>query len=163
MTVSLIGVFGCFRSYIIFASEDLIPLRINIHEHPNQPVDFSPGRQWGAQLSERDLRDIEYRNQLPLEEVLDPYLEKFGATFGGILFALTLVAILVTNALHVGHGVYVITVPAAFLMLCRDLIYDWWTRDEKQQNGEPKATQGRDPEFGPGRIQNDRAAAQCQN
>jgi len=154
----------CFRRYIIFANEDLIPLRISIHEHPGdrqeQPTGPNPEHQWAGELSERDLRDLEFRNQLPLEEVLDPYLEKFGAIFGGILFALTLVAILVTNALHVGHGVYIITVPAAFLMLCRDLIYDWWTRDQKQQNGEPQATQGRDPDIEPGHIQHGRATTQ---
>jgi hypothetical protein len=149
----------CFRSYIIFSSEDLIPLKISIHEHPGQEqqVGTDPGHQWVDQVSERDLRDLEYRNQLPLEEVLDPYLEKFGAIFGGIVFALTLVAILVTNALHVGHGVFIITVPAAFLMLCRDLLYDWWTRDSK---GEPQATQGRNPDIENGHTQHDRPTTQ---
>jgi hypothetical protein len=91
------------------------------------------------------------RNQLPLEEVLDPYLEKFGAIFGGVLFALTLVAILVTNALHVGYGVFIITVPAAFMMLCRDLIYDWWTRT-KATGMEIPSDAGRDSDIEPGRV-----------
>lgn len=157
-------------SYIIFASEDLIPLRISIHEHPghehpgNEDSSQSHGQpvvsnQWG-QLSERDLRDLELRNQLPLEEVLNPYLEKSGAIFGGVVFALTLVAILVTNALHVGYGVFIITVPAAFLMLCRDLIYDWWTRDRKQQKGDVPTTPGRDSDIEPGHVQHDRAGTQ---
>ena len=73
---------------------------------------------------------------------------------------MTFVAVIVTKALHVGHGLYIITVPAAFLMLCRDLFYDWWTRDAKQQNGEPQAMQGRDPNLELGRIQHDSATAQ---
>lgn len=76
------------------------------------------------------------------------------------MFALTLVAILVTNALHVGYGVYIITVPAAFLMLCRDLIYDWWIRDSKPQDGEPQATQGRNSDIERGHIQHEHPTAQ---
>ena len=114
-------------------------------------MDTNP--QWTEPLSERDQADLDYRNQLPLEEVLDPYLENFGAIFGSIVFAITLVAILVTNALHIGHGVFIITVPAAFLIFCRDLIYDWWTRSLEQQNREPQATGGREPDLEPGRIQ----------
>ena len=46
-------------------------------------------------------------------------------------------------------------------MLCRDLIYDWWSRDSKeQQNGGPQATQGQDPDMEPGRIQHDSTTAQ---
>ena len=147
-------------SYIIFASEDLIPLRIGIHAHPgqDQPADISLEQQWARELTGRDLHDLQLRNQLPLEEVLDPYLEKSGAIFGGIVFALTLVAILVTNAFHVGHGVFVITVPAAFLMFCRDLIYDWWMY--KHRDKASQATSGRDSDIEPGRVQNDRVAAQ---
>ena len=160
VSVPLISV----SSYIIFASEDLIPLRISIHEHPGhensgdeQPV---VPNQWAGELSERDRRDLELRNQLPLEEVLDPYLEKFGAMFGGVVFALTLVAILVTNALHVGYGVFIITVPAAFMMLCRDLIYDLWNRKRKQKNEDTQTTPGRDSDVEPGNVQHDRAATQ---
>ena len=156
-------------SYIIFASEDLIPLRISIHEYPGQqnsvhenlgheqPAVVNP---WTGDLSERDRQDLELRNQLPLEEVLDPYLEKFGAIFGGLVFALTLVAILVTNALHVGYGVFIITVPAAFMMLCRDLIYDWWTRERKQKNGDTPTTPRRDSDIEPGHVEHDRVATQ---
>jgi len=147
------------RSYIIFASEDLIPLRISIHEHPGQEQPVEPVPEL-RELSERDQRDLEFRNQLPLEEVLDPYLEKFGAIFGGIVFALTLVAILVTNALHVGYGVFIITVPAAFIMLCRDLIYDWWAPERKQRNGDPETTPSPDSEIEPGHIQQDRSDTQ---
>ena len=43
-------------------------------------------------------------------------------------------------------------------MFCRDLIYDWWTRDSKQQNGEPQASQGREADLEPGRINHDATA-----
>ena len=43
-------------------------------------------------------------------------------------------------------------------MFCRDLIYDWWTRDSKQQNGEAPATEGREPDLEPGRIKHDATA-----
>jgi hypothetical protein len=153
------------RSYIIFASEDLIPLRISIHERPSQgyadqesPVGPTPGHQWAAKLSDRDRRDLELRNQLPLEEIFDPFLEKSGAIFGAVLFALTPVAILVTNAAHVGYGVSIITVPAAFMMLCRDLIYDWRNRERKPVNGDTKGRDS-DVEQGHGRA----TAAQLPN
>jgi hypothetical protein len=141
------------RSYIIFASEDLIPLRISIHEragqeHADQEPPVDPR---AAKLSDRDRRDLELRNQLPLEEVLNPFLEKSGAIFGAILFALTLVAILVTNAAHVGYGVFIITVPAAFVMLCRDLLYDWWNRERKPVDGDTKGRDS-DVEQGHGRT-----------
>jgi len=123
-------------------------------------VATTTSHQWVDEVTERDLRDLEYRNQLPLEEVLDPYLEKFGAIFGGVVFALTLVAILVTNALHVGHGVFIITVPAAFLMLCRDLIYDWWNRGSNGRNGEPQTKQGQLPDIEPGNTQHDHPTTQ---
>jgi hypothetical protein len=62
---------------------------------------------------------------LSTEDPLKPHLETSGAIFGTVLIAFTLVVLLVTNALGVLPGVYTVTVPAAFIMFCRDCLYDW--------------------------------------
>ena len=60
---------------------------------------------------ELDKEAIEAREReaLPLEDLIDPFLDKSGAIFGGVIITITLATILATNAAHAGAQVYQIT------------------------------------------------------
>ncbi|EIN06426.1 hypothetical protein PUNSTDRAFT_105417 [Punctularia strigosozonata HHB-11173 SS5] len=132
-----------FLLYILFPSPDLIPVKIEMHELPEKPqtaprnrigrtasTNKAKGPKIGKTRVEQELYDLEWQNEYPLEELVDPFLEVKGAIFGGVLFAITLIVLLATNAADVDPGVYAITVPAAFVMLCRDIGYDWHHRKD---------------------------------
>lgn len=62
-----------------------------------------------------------------LEELLNPHLDRAAAIFCLVVFVITLVVLLATNAAGIQVQVYAITVPAAFVVLCRDMADDWLT------------------------------------
>jgi Na+/H+ antiporter NhaD/arsenite permease-like protein len=71
-----------------------------------------------------------------LEEILHPFLDGRSATFGAVIMAATLIAILVLNAVSQGtgeHPVFWVTLPAAFIMFCWDLMFGWCNRHETRK------------------------------
>lgn len=77
--------------------------------------------------------EAEERLALPLKDIINPFLDKPGALFGGMLITVTLVTILATNAAGLEVKVAEITTPAAFVMLCRDVVYDWRHRNDQDR------------------------------
>lgn len=70
---------------------------------------------------------------MSLEEIMNPFLDKGGAGFGGIIMATTLAIILILNAVtdtSKEHPVYWVTLPAAFVMFCWDVTMGWRHRKE---------------------------------
>ncbi|KAG5938557.1 hypothetical protein E4U59_003693 [Claviceps monticola] len=132
-----------FLLYIVFANESLIPSSIKMHELPpelraKKPVNPNIPHARG-QLEEEENLGAEGDEQgqlLSLEEIMNPFLDKGGAAFGGIIMAATLITVLVINAVSTGtdpHPVFWVTLPAAFVMFCWDLGFGWYHREETRQ------------------------------
>ena len=128
-----------FLLYLIFPSEgvprydssvflysswaiDLIPLKIEIRElDQEQPdveaaagvTDSQVANESALEIEEPELDkeaiEAREREALPLEDLIDPFLDKSGAIFGGVIITITLATILATNAAHAGAQVYQIT------------------------------------------------------
>lgn len=128
-----------FLLYIVFADEALIPSAIKMHELPEEarekkPVNPNIPHARGTDSEEENsLANGDQTKLLSLEEIMNPFLDKGGATAGAVIMAATLICILLINALSdlLGHQpVYYVTLPAAFLMLCWDLAFGWLHREE---------------------------------
>jgi Na+/H+ antiporter NhaD/arsenite permease-like protein len=132
-----------FLLYIVFPHEDLIPRSIQMHELPDelkpenkQAVNPNiPHARGAAAEEEKELADSEASNEngqlLSLEEILNPFLDKKGAAFGGVLMAVTLITLLAINAAssEIGeHPVFWITLPAAVVQFCWDVALGWRDR-----------------------------------
>ena len=118
-----------FLLYIVFAHEDLIPYRINLHELPEgeenrAPIPPSiPYKDYeGALFDGNDERDGAFR----LSQVLNPALDKASATVGVSIMFTTLIVLMALTAANL-HDVPVFwaTLPAAFVMLCWDVMFGW--------------------------------------
>ncbi|KAI0436471.1 hypothetical protein F4803DRAFT_542092 [Xylaria telfairii] len=132
-----------FLLYIVFANESLIPSSIKMHEldeeaRARKPV--NPNIPYGrgtAGEEERELANNEAGQQLSLEEIMNPFLDKAGAAFGGVIMAATLITILVLNEVQSSHDqetrVFYVTLPAATVMLIFDLVWGWMHRHETRQ------------------------------
>jgi hypothetical protein len=67
---------------------------------------------------------------------MNPFLDKGGAAFGGIVMAATLATVLGINAATTDeeeHFVFYVTLPAAFLMFCWDMAFGWIHRHETRE------------------------------
>ncbi|TPX16601.1 uncharacterized protein E0L32_012410 [Thyridium curvatum] len=128
-----------FLLYIVFANESLIPMSIKMHEldpaaSSRKPVNPNiPNARGLAEEEEDDPANTEQGKLLSLEEIMNPFLDKGGAAFGGIIMAATLITVLALNAASQGtgeHQVYWVTLPAAFVMFCWDMTFGWLHRKE---------------------------------
>ncbi|KAI0808536.1 putative arsenite transmembrane transporter protein [Xylaria sp. FL0064] len=132
-----------FLLYIVFANESLIPSSIEMHEldeeaRARKPV--NPNIPYGrgtAGEEEKQLASNEAGQQLSLEEIMNPFLDKAGAAFGGVIMAATLVTIIVLNEVQSSHNqethVFYVTLPAAAVMLAFDLGWGWIHREETRK------------------------------
>jgi Na+/H+ antiporter NhaD/arsenite permease-like protein len=128
-----------FLLYIVFPGEELIPRSIKLHELPpdvknKAPVNPNiPNARGAAEEGETDDPQV---NMLSLEEIMNPFLDKKGALFGGVIMAATLITILAVNASRESgqeFHVFWVTLPAAFIMLCWDLAFGWLNKDETRE------------------------------
>ncbi|KAI1757950.1 hypothetical protein F4782DRAFT_536651 [Xylaria castorea] len=132
-----------FLLYIVFANESLIPSSIKMHEldeeaRARKPVNPNiPYSRGTAGEEERELADNDAGQQLSLEEIMNPFLDKAGAAFGGVIMAATLITILVLNEVQSSHDketrVFYVTLPAATVMLTFDLVWGWIHRKETRK------------------------------
>ena len=129
-----------FLLYVVFHSEALIPTSITLHELPEeskqkQPV--NPNIPYSRGIVEDDENEESEKSKLlSLEEVMNPYLDKWGASIGAGVMAVTLITILAINAsIQNGESIpaFYMTLPAAVVMFCRDLISGWRNRDETRK------------------------------
>ncbi|KAJ5790466.1 uncharacterized protein N7518_007477 [Penicillium psychrosexuale] len=126
-----------FLLYIIFADESLIPLSITMHElsedqKKKPPVNPNIPHARGT-AEEKEEADDKEGKQLSLEEIMNPFLDKKGASFGGLIMATTLITLLAINASGKEHPVFWVTLPAAFVMFCWDLVFGWLHRQETRE------------------------------
>ncbi|KAJ5373432.1 hypothetical protein N7517_005438 [Penicillium concentricum] len=126
-----------FLLYIIFADETLIPLSITMHElsedqKKKAPVNPNIPNARGTAEEKEDADDNEGK-QLSLEEIMNPFLDKKGASFGGIIMAATLITVLAINASGKEKPVFWVTLPAAFVMFCWDIVFGWLHRHDTRE------------------------------
>jgi Na+/H+ antiporter NhaD/arsenite permease-like protein len=131
-----------FLLYIVFADEDLIPISIKMHDLPEEmrakkPVNPNiPHARGYVAEEENDLANDEQGKLLSLEEIMNPFLDKKGATFGALIMGATLITVLVLNAASTAtgeHPVFYVTLPAAFITFCWDVTFGWLNREETRQ------------------------------
>ncbi len=80
-----------FLLYIIFADESLIPVKIDMHQLPDDarnrtPVNPNIPNARGIATAEEN--NTEEGQRLSLEEIMNPFVDKWGAGFGGQLWRL---------------------------------------------------------------------------
>ncbi|RYP76074.1 hypothetical protein DL770_007292 [Monosporascus sp. CRB-9-2] len=131
-----------FLLYFIFADETLIPLEIRMHElsdaqkakpavNPNIP--HARGE---LEEQENGPGASDQAKSLPLEEIMNPFLDKGGAAFGAVVMAATLITVLALNAASQdGHErpIFWVTLPAAFVMFLWDVVFGWLHRHETRE------------------------------
>ena len=127
-----------FLLYYVFRDENLIPRSIKLHELPedrlqktpvNPNIPFARGEVGDGATT----ADDEERKLLWLEEILNPYLDKYSAGVGTLVMAATLITILALNASSANghkHPVFWVTLPAAVVMFCWDLVWGWIHRHD---------------------------------
>ncbi|TAQ89591.1 hypothetical protein B7494_g2064 [Chlorociboria aeruginascens] len=128
-----------FLLYIVFADESLIPISIKMHElseeaKAKKPVNPNiPHARGTAAEEENNLANGQQGELLSLEEIMNPFLDKGGATFGAVIMTTTLVTLLALNASSQSQGehpVFWVTLPGAFVMFCWDVAFGWRNRHE---------------------------------
>ncbi|RYP55260.1 hypothetical protein DL768_000015 [Monosporascus sp. mg162] len=131
-----------FLLYFIFADETLIPLEIKMHElsdaqkarpavNPNIP--HARGE---LEEQENGPGASDQAKSLPLEEIMNPFLDKGGAAFGAVIMAATLITVLALNAASQNgqhHPVFWVTLPAAVAMFLWDVVFGWLHRHETRE------------------------------
>jgi len=131
-----------FLLYIVFADESLIPFSIKMHELSEEakvkkPVNPNiPHARGDVEEQESNLASDEQGKLLSLEEIMNPFLDKGGAVFGTVIMAATLVTLLALNAASQSgseHPVFWVTLPAAFVMFCWDVVFGWYRRHETRE------------------------------
>ncbi|KAH8684378.1 putative arsenite efflux transporter ArsB-like protein [Tricladium varicosporioides] len=132
-----------FLLYIVFADESLIPFSIKMHElseeaKARKPVNPNiPHARGNAEENEKELHaNDEQGKLLSLEEIMNPFLDRGGATFGAVVMTATLVTLLALNATAQAkseHPVYWVTLPAAFVMFCWDVSFGWYHRHNTRE------------------------------
>lgn len=131
-----------FLLYIVFADESLIPVSIKMHELPEElknkkPVNPNiPNARANMEDKDEEHKSDETDHLLSLEEIMNPFLDKKGAAFGGVVMGLTLIAVLALNAASTSsgeHPVFWVTVPAAAILIVFDLALGWINRKETRE------------------------------
>jgi Na+/H+ antiporter NhaD/arsenite permease-like protein len=139
-----------FLLYVVFADKKLIPSPIEMHELPkeakkprvNPNIPFARSIPYPRRLikeQENQLANEEQSKLLllnDLNEIIDPFLDKKGAMFGALIMATTLSVLLGLNAASQStgeHPVFWVTLPAAFVMFCWDVVFGWYNRHETRK------------------------------
>lgn len=130
-----------FLLYIVFADPKLIPQSIKMHElseeeRAKQPV--NPNIPFASKdaKADSDTNNAEETQLLSLEEIMNPFLDKRGAAFGGVIMAATLITVLAINAASQStgeHPVFYVTLPAAVVMFCWDIAFGWLHRKSTRE------------------------------
>jgi Na+/H+ antiporter NhaD/arsenite permease-like protein len=130
-----------FLLYVVFRDATLVPKRIEMHQlseeakekkpvNPNIPI---AGSSTATGFDASELPE----KVLPLEEIMNPYIDKVGATVAASILAITLVTLLIVNAVTQGgaHKIHAfwVTAPAAVITFAFDLVWGWMNRHESRR------------------------------
>ncbi|EXJ90944.1 hypothetical protein A1O1_04051 [Capronia coronata CBS 617.96] len=132
-----------FLLYVVFADERLIPLSIVTRELPDELKTQTPRNpnipyaRGNAEEAVMTAASNEKGKLLLLAEIMHPFLDKKGATFGAVIMAVTLITLLALNAVSQSQGehpVFWVTLPAAFVMFCWDVTFGFLNRKQTREN-----------------------------
>ncbi|KAF2634262.1 hypothetical protein P280DRAFT_474767 [Massarina eburnea CBS 473.64] len=122
--------------YGIFRDTSLIPRHIEMHQLSDEAQEKKPVNP-NIPRARCALGDHQSEKELPLEEIMNPYLDKVGATVAASILAVTLVTLLIVNAVTSGKGnpihAFWVTAPAAIVTFCFDLVWGWTKRHESRR------------------------------
>lgn len=128
-----------FLVYVVFRDKTLIPASIEMYElteEQKQRKPINPNIPFASAIN----AGAEDSKLLSLEEIMNPYLDKWSAAFVAGLMAVTLITVLVLNAATAGSGtgghaypVYWCTLPGAFITFCWDVAAGWKRRHETRE------------------------------
>lgn len=130
-----------FLMFYVFNNKNFIPTKIKLRELPDTLKSRArvnpniPNARGMAEVVENQ----EGSKALSLEMILNPFVDKKSAAFGAIVMSLTLISVLVLNAVSIGGShfqVFLVTAPAAGLMLVWDIGYGWLHRHQTRQQAE---------------------------
>lgn len=133
--------------YIVFRDESLVPKRIEMHqlsEEEQERKPINPNVPKAIKKTTRDDVEDQPEKILPLNEIMNPYLDKVGATVAASILAITLITLLVVNAVtQNGHKIHAfwVTTPAAIVTFCFDLVWGWMNRHESRQIASERRTE----------------------
>ena len=124
-----------FLLYVDFATERLIPSNLRVYElleeaKRRKPV--NPNISWARGLP----NDEESQAWDHVNEIMNPFLDKAGASFGSVLLFSTIIILLVLNAVYLssdGHPDYWVTLPAGSITFLWDLAFGWRHRRETRE------------------------------
>jgi Na+/H+ antiporter NhaD/arsenite permease-like protein len=125
-----------FLIFVQFRNKNLVPHEIELHELPEdrkarEPVNPNIPSARAEKAAKEE--DEEEERLISLEEIMNPYLDKKSAIFAGTVMAITLISVLVLNAVSdkfPNHfQVYWVTLPAAVIVFSWDLAYGWIHRE----------------------------------
>lgn len=129
--------------YIIFPAEQLIPSRIKLKELAAErrsrpainPLLINHEEHIADVGDEEQIADVEGQiQQIQLERLMNPFLDKSAATIGVSLMLTCLIILLVLTALGYDDiQVFWVTLPASFVMLCWDTAVGWSHRHETRE------------------------------
>lgn len=127
-----------FLVYVVFRERTLIPEAIEMYELSDEQKDRKPVNPNIPFAN--SAASAEDSKLLSLEEIMNPYLDKWSAAFVAALMAITLITVLVLNAATAGSGtgghaypVYWCTLPGAFVTFCWDVAAGWKRRHETRE------------------------------
>lgn len=124
-----------FLLYVVFRGESLIPSSIDMHELPEEARQRKPVN---PNIPSIEVGDDDESKLVSLEEIMNPYLDKWSAIFVASIMAVALITVLALNAATAGTGgqsypVFWVTLPAAFLAFCFDVSMGWAKRHETRE------------------------------
>lgn len=155
-----------FLLYIVFADDNLIPQSIEMEtlsqeESVKRPV--NPNIPFARDIDDQqeNLTNEDRRKLLPLEEIMNPFLDKGGAAFGAVIMTTTLVTLLALNAASTTsgeHPVFWVTLPAAFVMFCWDIAFGWYHRASTREIAREGRKRAREARAERERVRNEATA-----
>ncbi|KAH7313905.1 arsenite efflux transporter [Stachybotrys elegans] len=127
VVLTALVLFPCLL-FLVFHDERLIPRAIDIHELPDADKNREPVNPNVPFAGAGE-------NRSPVAEILNPYLDRRQAIVSCTIMAATLISVLLINAITASRGghptpVIYVTMPAAALCFCSDLLMGWQRRHE---------------------------------
>lgn len=137
-----------FLLYVVFRSESLVPSSIEMHELPEEArarKPINPNIPTAAEANGGDGNTSdgsgsggETGKLISLEEIMNPYLDKWSAWFIAVVMSVTIITVLALNAAFASSGkepppAFYCTIPGAFLAFCWDIGSGWLKRHESRE------------------------------
>lgn len=129
-----------FLLFVIFRKDGLVPRSIDMHELSDEARARKPLNPNIPGVSSNDVNGAGEDKLLSLEEVMNPYVDKWSAAVIAGIMATALIVVLVLNAATSGsaagghaYPVFWVTLPAAVVAFTWDVVTGWLHRHENRE------------------------------